>query len=372
MTVDISEIRIGKRHRRDMGDIAALATSIIEIGLLHPIVVTPEHELIAGERRLLAFKTLGRDKIPATVVDLSAIVRGELAENVHRKDFTPEESIDIWNAIEPLERAAAKERMSEGGKVGKISTPSGRARDKVAAVIGVSGRTMEKRKAIVEAARAEPEKFGKLLDDMNRTGRADGPAKRLKVMTQAAAIRAESPPLPQRGPYRVIVADPPWPYELRKEDPSHRGTTPYPQMSVEQICATHVGSLACRDCILWLWTTNHHMREAFAVLDAWGFAQKTILTWVKDRFGMGDWLRGQSEHCLLAVRGNPIVEIKNHSTVIHGPVRKHSQKPDEFYDFVESHSPAPRYAELWSRHQRENWDGHGDEAPITAALESIL
>ena len=50
---------------------------------------------------------------------------------------------------------------------------------------------------------------------------------------------------------------------------------------------------------------TNHMREAFAVLDAWGFQQKTMLTWLKDKMGMGDWLRGKTEHCLLDVRGRP-------------------------------------------------------------------
>jgi N6-adenosine-specific RNA methylase IME4 len=198
---------------------------------------------------------------------------------------------------------------------------------------------------------------------MDRTGNANGPHKRLKVMRQAIAIRSEPPPLPGKGPYRVVIADPPWPYEKRDDDPTHRGVLPYTTMSIDDICLTNVRSIAAPDCVLWLWVTNHHMREAFEVLDAWGFQQKTILTWVKDKMGMGDWLRGKSEHCLLAVRGRPIIEIKSHTTILHGKVRKHSQKPEEFYDMVESHSPAPRYAELWSRHKRRNWDGHGDEYP---------
>jgi N6-adenosine-specific RNA methylase IME4 len=111
-------------------------------------------------------------------------------------------------------------------------------------------------------------------------------------------------------------------------------------------------------------TTNHHMREAFGVLDAWGFEQKTILTWAKDKMGMGDWLRGKTEHCLLAVRGKPVVELKNQTTLLHGAVREHSQKPVEFYDYVEELCPAPRYGYLFSRYQHnESWDCHGDEAP---------
>jgi N6-adenosine-specific RNA methylase IME4 len=180
-------------------------------------------------------------------------------------------------------------------------------------------------------------------------------------MRQAGAIRAEPPPLPDRGPYRVIVADPPWPYEIRREDPSHRATHPYPQMSTAEICAMPIASLAHADCILWLWTTNHHMREAFGVLDAWGFQHKTILTWFKDRMGYGDWLRGQTEHALMAGRGKPTVELTNQTTALHGAVRANSRKPEEFYAFVERLCPAPRYAELFSRHSRPNWDGHRDE-----------
>ena len=189
--------------------------------------------------------------------------------------------------------------------------------------------------------------------------------KRLKIAKQAESIRAEPRLLPGRCRYRVIVADPPWPYEKRDEDPSHRGVLPYTTMSIEDICAIPVFSIAHDDCILWLWVTNHHMREAFQVLDAWGFEQKTILTWVKDRMGMGDWLRGQTEHAIMATRGKPIVTLTNQTTVLYAPARGHSVKPTEFYELVETLCPAPAYAYLFSRYQHnERWDVHGDEAPM--------
>jgi ParB/RepB/Spo0J family partition protein len=75
------------RHRRDLGDIASLAASIRDVELLHPIVIRPDGVLIAGERRLEAYKTLGHNEIPVTEVDLDEVARGELAENVARKDF---------------------------------------------------------------------------------------------------------------------------------------------------------------------------------------------------------------------------------------------------------------------------------------------
>jgi N6-adenosine-specific RNA methylase IME4 len=364
-TMALAEIRIGKRHRRDMGDITALAASITEVGLLHPIVVAPDGTLIAGQRRIEACRELRLSQVPVTVIDLDRVVRGEYAENVFRKAFAPSEMADIADALESVERERAKER--QGTRTDKhpanFAGSSGRALDQVSKMVGVSRDTLTKARAVRDAAQTEPERFGKLLQDMDRTGRVDGSFKRLKIARQAMVIRAEPPPYPSHGPYRVIVADPPWMYELRSADPSHRGITPYPQMSIESICAeaAKVDAIAHDNCILWLWTTNHHMREAFTVLEAWGFGQKTILTWVKDKMGCGDWLRGQTEHCLMAVRGAPIVQLTNQTTVLHGPLRAHSQKPEEFYAFVESLCPAPRYAELFSRSAREGWDAHGDE-----------
>jgi N6-adenosine-specific RNA methylase IME4 len=198
---------------------------------------------------------------------------------------------------------------------------------------------------------------------MDSTGRVNGPYKQLTVIKQAEQIRAETPPLPGRGPYRVIVADPPWPYERDTEDPLNRATYAYPQMSVAAICKVDVPSIAATNSILWLWTTNHHMREALSVLDAWGFELKTILTWVKNRPGNGYWLRGQTEHVLLATRGKPTVTLSNQTTVLLAPAGRHSAKPSEFFALVERLCPAPRYCELFSRRRHSDlWDCHGDEA----------
>lgn len=127
----IERIIIGKRHRRDLGDIDSLAASIAENGLLHPIPVKPDGTLIAGERRLRAAQQLGWTEIPVNVVDLGAVERGEFAENACRKDFTPSEFVAIGQEIEHIERERAKKRMT----LGKISTgsESGKRQDRRAA-----------------------------------------------------------------------------------------------------------------------------------------------------------------------------------------------------------------------------------------------
>jgi ParB family chromosome partitioning protein len=68
ITLPLDDIRVGKRHRRDMGDIDALAQSIEDIGLLHPIIVDEGGRLLAGARRLAACKRLGWRKIPVKVL----------------------------------------------------------------------------------------------------------------------------------------------------------------------------------------------------------------------------------------------------------------------------------------------------------------
>lgn len=97
--IPLTEITIGERHRKDLGDIAALAVSIQEVGLLHPIVVTGDYTLIVGRRRLAAFAHLERETIPALVVDLDQPLKAELDENDQRKDFTPSERVGIAEAI---------------------------------------------------------------------------------------------------------------------------------------------------------------------------------------------------------------------------------------------------------------------------------
>jgi N6-adenosine-specific RNA methylase IME4 len=373
-SVQIEAIHIGNRYRQ-VRDIQSLQASIAELGLLQPVVVHPGGFLIAGARRVAACQALGWDEIPARVIALEQAIRGERDENVVREPFTPSEMVAIGEATEEMERAAAKQRqlstLRQGDQAPVVENfhhgDAGKTRDKVASYFGKSGKTYEKAKAIVKAANAEPEKYGKLQADMDRSGRVENAFRRLKAAQQGEEIRQESPPLPQRGPYRVIVADPPWAYQLRQQDPSKRTIMPYPPMSTADICAVDIASIAHDDCVLWLWVTNSHMRDAFDVLDAWGFEQKTILTWAKNRMVTGDWLRGQTEHCIMAVRGKPTVVLTNQTTLLHGPVREHSQKPDEFYALVETLCPAPRYAYLFSREERAGWDMHGDELPKAAA-----
>ena len=99
----ISDIKIGERHRKDMGDLAALAESIKTEGLLHPVGVTEDNELVFGLRRLTACRDiLGWYAVDVRVVNVTDIVNGEYAENEMRKEFTMTERVAILKTIETL------------------------------------------------------------------------------------------------------------------------------------------------------------------------------------------------------------------------------------------------------------------------------
>jgi ParB/RepB/Spo0J family partition protein len=166
----IETIIIGDRYRKDMGDISTLAENIKSIGLLHPIVITPDGKLIAGARRLEACKSLGWTEIPVTVIDIDLLVRGEYSENVTRKDFTPSEMVAIYAAIESYQGQHDVETETDG-------IPR---QQRAAKSLGISHGSLSKAKQVAEAAASDPEKFGECMDIMDLTGNIDAAYKELK------------------------------------------------------------------------------------------------------------------------------------------------------------------------------------------------
>jgi hypothetical protein len=153
--IPCEQIRIGLRHRKDMGDLEALAVSISTVGLLHPPVVTKEGVLVCGERRFRAMRDiLGWKTIPVIVLEVSSIVEGEYAENEIRKDFTPSERVAIGRAIEAEIGKRQGQRTDKGLPVNCAEVEPGvETREVAAAKAGFdSASTYERAKRVVEKA----------------------------------------------------------------------------------------------------------------------------------------------------------------------------------------------------------------------------
>jgi len=164
MLIEISKITTGDRIRKDFGDIQELADDIKENGLINPPVVTPELELIAGERRLKALQLLDYKQIEVRVMsvkDAEHQLNLEISENETRKDFSKKERIDYARRLERIEKVKANERQSElnGKSLLTENFPqaeTGNTRDIVAQKLGIgSGKQYEKEKYIVDNANEE-------------------------------------------------------------------------------------------------------------------------------------------------------------------------------------------------------------------------
>lgn len=104
-SIAVDSITIGDRFRKEPGDIQALADNIKEHGLLHPLVIDDNHNLIAGGRRYQAIKLLGWERVDCHYMrDLNEIARRriELSENLLRKNLTSWEQADLTDEIKRL------------------------------------------------------------------------------------------------------------------------------------------------------------------------------------------------------------------------------------------------------------------------------
>jgi len=169
------------------------------------------------------------------------------------------------------------------------------------------------------------------------------------------------------GPFRVLLADPPWQFGDRLPGPGRGAAKHYGTLSVAELCAFALPPLA-DDCTLFLWRVASMQQEALDVMRAWGFTLKTELVWLKQTatgkrwFGMGRTVRAEHEVCLVGTRGRPVTLSKSVRSTFTAVAGRHSEKPLAFYAVVEALRDGP-YVELFARRRRAGWTSLGDQVP---------
>lgn len=221
---------------------------------------------------------------------------------------------------------------------------------------------------------------------------------------------------------RVLVADPPWPFDDQLPGGGRGSDKHYEnsegKLDLDDIKAFPIPRMMSSS-ILFLWRVGAHAGEAEDVARAWGFEPKSEIVWRKWRVcsecageggtyarragrpftqkdkrtpcsrckghrltpdgpsvvphtGMGHYVRWSHETCIIAARkGGKMPERKNTNVslsvldalvpLIPGTKRpQHSAKPDEFYVKVQSLYAGP-YVELFGRKRRPGWLVFGDE-----------
>jgi N6-adenosine-specific RNA methylase IME4 len=179
-------------------------------------------------------------------------------------------------------------------------------------------------------------------------------------MTNPNPIRPEPgrvPPAFYRGPrFDTIAADPPWGAEFHQTG-ALGASRHYDTMRLADIKAMPVAQIATENAHLWLWVTNASLRAGYDVAEAWGFTVRSVLTWTKPRFTLGNYLRNQTEHVLFATRGRAPVQFKGQGTWLLAPLQDHSHKPEEFFSVVERVSGPGAKLELFSRRRPPEVEG---------------
>lgn len=158
--------------------------------------------------------------------------------------------------------------------------------------------------------------------------------------------------------FGTVYADPPWLYGnqgTRAATGNH-----YSGMTVDEICELPVSRLVATNAHLHLWTTNAFLFDAKRVMEAWGFTYKSCFVWVKPQMGIGNYWRVSHEFMLLGVRGSLPFSNKSLMSWAEIPRTRHSEKPEQVRDFIQSASAGP-YLELFARRSVPGWTCWGNE-----------
>ncbi len=388
----LQDIRIGQRCRQEMGDLQSLADSIAAEGLLQPIGITEENELVFGERRIRAAQRLEWKTITARIVQVSSIVAGEYHENEIRKDFTPSERVAIGQEVEKLLGNRQGQRTDLELPHNRAEVDRGKeTRDIATQKAGFESReSYRQAKKVVEhgvpdlvqkvddgavsisaaavVAEQSPEKQTQIvaLDDEEILKRAKEIRERktqenaaIRAKTRAEALKLELP----SGKYRTIIVDPPWPMQKIERDlhPDQVGFD-YPTMKEDELRELDIPGMAHDQSHLFLWTTQKFMPMALRLMDTWGFPYIFEMVWHKpggfQPFGLPQY---NCEFVLFGRKGAlGFLDTKAFATCFEAPRREHSRKPEKFYDLIRRVCPGPRI-DMFSRERYDGFDAWGVE-----------
>lgn len=385
-------------------DIAELAAKIKESGWIAPLVVslrTGRYVIISGHRRWFAALELQLPFVPVEVQEFATEeeeLEALLLHNLYREKTTEQKGREalVWQEIE---QERAKGRQGARNDLRNIppnlgGCSQGEALEKMAGRVGMGKTSLDKTLKVIKETDAlrnegDAEQAEKWLGVLNKQS-VDAAHKLLDVLPEQrervlalvdegqkvnAALRKVSheqkrvpPPFPSNK-YRVVYADPPWAYGnsgvIGESDNYGRAERHYPTMSIDELCALgeNIQGMLEDNAVLFLWVTSPLLEECFDVIRAWGFKYKTSFVWDKVAHNFGHYNSVRHEFLLICTRGSC---LPDNGTLLDSVVsieksRKHSEKPEEFRELINSLYLHGNRIELFSRKQVEGWDAWGNE-----------
>lgn len=190
---------------------------------------------------------------------------------------------------------------------------------------------------------------------------AEGKSSIKKVYTQiqkAERLEKNKVAAWPKGKYRVIYADPPWQYG--DERSGFGGATDHYNKELKSM---PVSSLSEDNAVLFLWGTAPLLPEAIELIESWGFKYKTNIVWDKVRANLGNYTSVRHEHLLIATKGSGVPDnmTRVDSVQVVERVGRHSEKPEEFRNIIESLYTYGNKLEMFARKQVDGWEVFGNE-----------
>lgn len=271
--------------------------------------------------------------------------------------ITPGELNQIEHAVTKIRKAADRKALARMlAKKGLTTRP-------IADILGVHHSTIAEDLAVGNPTKIvgnptakKPSKTG---------GRED---KRVEIAEAAAAEGITAVPTEK---YRIFYADPAWDYGAHEQpDYQTEQRDHYPVMTVEAICAEPVKDWAEDNAVLFLWVTSPILARAFEVIQAWGFEYKASFVWDKIKHNMGHYNSVRHELLLICTRGSCQPDKQQLFDSVQSIERgRHSEKPVEFYDIIETIYTHGRRLEMYARKRRDGWDVYGHLKDLAEAAE---
>lgn len=378
----------------------ALVADIREHGQREPIWLIGE-QILDGRNRYRACLELERTPLwrhYAGPVDTATLIKFVLSLNLQRRHLSSSQKATLALDVEALLAEEAKERQRAAG-VARAETPrnddgtfsqvvqifaqpglsddtpdtdddlpfdpqpdheASKARTQAAAIVGTNRQYVSDAKAIKAAA---PDLFDAVRAGDLTIPKAKQEVKKRQAQERARAVEDANTVLPiEQRTYRVIYADPPWKYGNTMPDYFDEQAHHYPLMTVAEIAAMPVRSLAMDDAVLFLWVTSPILFEAAEVIRAWGFTYKASFVWDKIKHNMGHYNSVRHELLLICTRGSCQPDKQQLFDSVQAIERtRHSEKPEQFRTIIDTLYPVGARLELFARRTADGWDSYGNE-----------
>lgn len=183
-------------------------------------------------------------------------------------------------------------------------------------------------------------------------------------------------PIAPGGFYKILYVDPPWKYSDELIENYGAVEHHYTTMSIEELSELkEKGNLpkTLENSVMFMWTTSPLLDDSFKIVEAWGFEYKTSFIWDKVKHNFGHYNSVRHEILLICTKGSCSPESSKLFDSVQTIERtaKHSEKPEEFRDIIDTLYPTGTRIEMFSRKTRKEinkeakvpiWDVWGESS----------